>query len=224
MVSPEEVRRRIEAGIDGARAQVVDTTGAGDHFDVRVTAAAFCAVERRCQAALNLDGIPQYGALIDTPMNRPFTMVYSARTGRLGANDVIYRRAARPYQRVDVADTLHLDFSDMILWGGPLASRMFGKLPPERAVAVTRQIVREYFEPAQASTRVAMVLTATLFGMALGGWMSGVIFDLTGSYRAAFVNGIAWNVLNVSIALFLLRRAGWTGGLPWLARRGATGA
>jgi cyanate permease len=34
--------------------------------------------------------------------------------------------------------------------------------------------------------------------MALGGWMSGAIFDLTGSYRAAFANGIAWNLLNVT--------------------------
>ena len=80
------------------------------------------------------------------PMNRPFAMVYSGRAGRLGASDVIYRRAARPYLRIDVADTLHLDFSDMILWGGPLAARMFGKVPGERAVAVTRQIVREYFD------------------------------------------------------------------------------
>ncbi len=43
--------------------------------------------------------------------------------------------------------------------------------------------------------------------MALGGWMSGAIFDLTGSYRAAFVNGIVWNLVNVSIATWLLRRS-----------------
>jgi len=47
----------------------------------------------------------------------------------------------------------------------------------------------------------------TLFGMALGGWMSGKVFDLTGSYHAAFINGIACNLLNLSIALFLLRGA-----------------
>ncbi len=52
-----------------------------------------------------------------------------------------------------------------------------------------------------------MVITATLFGMALGGWMSGVIFDLSGGYRAAFVNGIGWNLVNVSIALWLLQRS-----------------
>ena len=52
-------------------------------------------------------------------------------------------------------------------------------------------IVREYFPPREAGARVGTVLMATLFGMALGGWMSGAIFDLTGSYKAAFVNGIA---------------------------------
>ena len=68
-------------------------------------------------------------------------------------------------------------------------------------------IVREFFSPSEAGTRVGIVITATLFGMALGGWMSGVIYDLTGSYRAAFLNGIGWNLLNLSIALFLLRRS-----------------
>jgi cyanate permease len=47
---------------------------------------------------------------------------------------------------------------------------------------------------------------ATLFGMALGGWMSGVVFDMTGSYQAAFVNGVAWNLINLSVVLFLLYR------------------
>ena len=67
-------------------------------------------------------------------------------------------------------------------------------------------IVRELFTPREAGARVGTVLMATLFGMALGGWMSGAIFDLTGSYRAAFINGIAWNLLNVSIVLSLLWR------------------
>jgi MFS family permease len=67
-------------------------------------------------------------------------------------------------------------------------------------------IVREYFPAREAGARIGAVVTATLFGMALGGWMSGVIFDLTGSYRAAFVNGIVFNLVNVSIAWWLLRR------------------
>ena len=67
-------------------------------------------------------------------------------------------------------------------------------------------IVREYFTPQEAGARVGTVLMATLFGMALGGWMSGKIFDLTGSYQAAFFNGIAFNLLNISIVLFLLYR------------------
>jgi MFS family permease len=67
-------------------------------------------------------------------------------------------------------------------------------------------IVREHFSPKEAGARVGTVLMATLFGMALGGWMSGAVFDLTGSYRAAFLNGIGWNLLNVGIVLFLLYR------------------
>ncbi len=68
-------------------------------------------------------------------------------------------------------------------------------------------IVREYFPANQAGARVSAIITATLFGMALGGWMSGVIFDWLGSYRAAFMNGVAWNVLNIAIAFWLLQRA-----------------
>ncbi len=68
-------------------------------------------------------------------------------------------------------------------------------------------IIREHFSPTQVGARVGTVLMCTLLGMALGGWMCGAIFDLTGSYRAAFLNGTGWNMLNVAIVLFLLWRA-----------------
>lgn len=68
-------------------------------------------------------------------------------------------------------------------------------------------IVREYYAPTEAGARVGVVLMATLFGMALGGWISGAIFDATGSYYVAFLNGVAWNLLNVTIVGFLLFRA-----------------
>ena len=67
-------------------------------------------------------------------------------------------------------------------------------------------VVREYFPPRQAGTLVGLVITMSILGMALGGWMSGAIFDLTGSYWQAFVNGFLWNLLNIAIALFLLLR------------------
>jgi len=67
-------------------------------------------------------------------------------------------------------------------------------------------IVREYFSPREAGTRLGLVLMATLLGMALGGWMSGLVFDLTGSYRAAFLNGLGWNLVNVAIMVWLLQR------------------
>ena len=67
-------------------------------------------------------------------------------------------------------------------------------------------IVREYFSPKEVGIRIGIVLMATLFGMALGGWMSGIIFDYTGSYRAAFLNGLIWNVVNAVIVVWLLLR------------------
>ncbi len=73
-------------------------------------------------------------------------------------------------------------------------------------------IVREYFPPGEAGMRVGVVLTATMVGMALGGWLSGVIFDWTGSYRAAFINGLLWNLVNVTITLGLIWRARRTRG------------
>jgi MFS family permease len=67
-------------------------------------------------------------------------------------------------------------------------------------------IVREYFPPREAASRVGLAVSTTVLGMALGGWMGGVLFDMTGSYRAAFINGIAWNVINAAIAWWLLSR------------------
>ncbi len=78
-----------------------------------------------------------------------------------------------------------------------------GSIVPMYAV-----LVRQYFAPREAGIRVGIILMATLGGMALGGWMSGAIFDLTGSYRAAFINGIGWNLLNVTVATWLLLRPG----------------
>ncbi|MDB5589541.1 MFS transporter [Enterovirga sp.] len=67
-------------------------------------------------------------------------------------------------------------------------------------------IVREVFPPAEAGQRVGICIAATLVGMALGGWLSGWIFDQTGSYQAAFANGIGWNILNQAIVIFLILR------------------
>jgi MFS family permease len=65
-------------------------------------------------------------------------------------------------------------------------------------------IIRDYFPAKEAGFRISLVITATVLGMALGGWMSGEIFDLTGSYQAAFLNGILWNLLNLAIAFWLI--------------------
>ncbi|HET6195169.1 MAG TPA: MFS transporter, partial [Acetobacteraceae bacterium] len=69
-------------------------------------------------------------------------------------------------------------------------------------------VIREYLPAREAGMRFGLVVMATLLGMAFGGWISGAIFDLTGSYAAAFANGVVWNLLNAGIAVaLLLRRA-----------------
>jgi MFS family permease len=65
-------------------------------------------------------------------------------------------------------------------------------------------IVREYLPAREAGERVGLVIMLTVVGMALGGWVSGYIYDLTGSYQAAFINGIAWNMVNMVIMAMLL--------------------
>jgi len=87
-----------------------------------------------------------------------------------------------------------------------LISGMFGLfqggIVPSYAI-----IVREAMPAREAATRVGIVIFASVFGMSFGGWVSGVIFDATGSYAAAFANGLAWNVVNMVIVLGLLLRA-----------------
>ena len=76
-----------------------------------------------------------------------------------------------------------------------------GGLVPMYAV-----VVREYFPAAKSGGTTGIVIMATLSGMAFGGWVSGWIFDLTGGYRAAFVNGLAWNLLNLAVVSLLLMK------------------
>jgi len=67
-------------------------------------------------------------------------------------------------------------------------------------------IVREYMPAKIAAERVGFLIMMTIVGMAFGGWSSGWIYDMTGSYQAAFIHGIAWNVLNVAIMTMILFR------------------
>jgi MFS family permease len=89
-----------------------------------------------------------------------------------------------------------------------LISALFG-LFQGGIVPMYALIVRDYSPSREVGTRVGLVLLTSVFGMALGGWMSGVIFDWSGSYRIAFANGLVWNLLNVSIAAALILRSRW---------------
>ncbi len=87
-----------------------------------------------------------------------------------------------------------------------LVSLIFG-LSQGGIVPAYAIIVREYLPAREAGARVGLVMMATIVGMALGGWMSGLIYDLTGSYQAAFLNGIGWNLLNMGIIAGILLRS-----------------
>jgi MFS family permease len=86
-----------------------------------------------------------------------------------------------------------------------IISAMFG-LFQGGIVPMYAIIVRQYFPAKEVGIRIGIVLMATLFGMALGGWMSGAIFDHTGSYRLAFLNGLIWNMINAVIVVWLMLR------------------
>ncbi|WP_322988488.1 MULTISPECIES: MFS transporter [unclassified Hoeflea] len=103
-----------------------------------------------------------------------------------------------------IALFLYLPFDAMV----PLyvVSLIFG-LSQGGIVPSYALIVREYLPAKEAGQRVGFVIMATIIGMALGGWMSGWIYDLTGSYQAAFLNGIAWNFLNIAIMVLLLAKS-----------------
>jgi MFS family permease len=87
-----------------------------------------------------------------------------------------------------------------------LVSMIFG-LSQGGIVPSYALIVREYMPAKEAGARVGFVMMATIMGMALGGWLSGVIYDVSGSYTLAFVNGIIWNGLNIGIILWLISRS-----------------
>jgi pimeloyl-ACP methyl ester carboxylesterase len=139
-LSPNTAAGRVAARIDASRIGVLGHSMGG------VVAAQFCLEDRQCRAGLNLDGSPQYGSVVDGELRRPFMMVYSSRLERAGANDIIYRRAASPYYRVQVNGTLHLDFTDMVFWPPLRDRKVFGAIAPVRATEITRAIVREYFD------------------------------------------------------------------------------
>ena len=77
-------------------------------------------------------------------------------------------------------------------------------------------IIRQFLPPREAGARIGLVLMATVLGMAAGGLASGFIYDATGSYRAAFLQGFLWNLVNLAIVCWLLLR-------PHAGVRAATG-
>jgi pimeloyl-ACP methyl ester carboxylesterase len=120
--------------------------GAFGHSMGGVTSAAYCARDPRCRAAINLDGSPQYGDLIDRPGQSPVLMVYATRPGRVGVSDLIYGRSDAAWRAV-IDGTLHLNFGDwQYRQGTQRLNGSLGPIPADRATAIVHQLVREWFD------------------------------------------------------------------------------
>ena len=68
-------------------------------------------------------------------------------------------------------------------------------------------ILRAFFPPKQAGWRISTSFLFTVAGMAFGGWIAGILYDLTGSYTVSFLNAIGFNILNLWIAASLLKKS-----------------
>lgn len=143
----DEVVRLAAPGSGSRFAGRLDTTGVGafGHSMGGIVSAAFCARDARCRAAINLDGSPQYGDLIDRPSPRPMLMVYAGRHGRVGVSDLVYRRGAE-YWRAVMPEALHLNYGDWQYWEPPeRLDQGLGDIDPAEATVMVHRLVREFF-------------------------------------------------------------------------------
>lgn len=145
LVVDEVARLNRQTGSRFAGRLDLTRLGAFGHSMGGVASAAFCTRDRRCRAAINLDGSPQYGDLIDRPSRRPFLMVYSSRVGRIGVSDPIYKKG-RSYWRAVLDKSLHLNFGDWQYWEPPARmSGALGAIDGVRSGVIVNQLVREFF-------------------------------------------------------------------------------
>ena len=120
--------------------------GAFGHSMGGITSAAYCARDSRCRAAINLDGSPQYGDLIDRPGKSPFLMVYATRPGRVGVSDLIYGRSDSAWRAV-IEGTLHVNFGDFqYRQGAQRFNGSLGAISAERSTTIVHRLVREWFD------------------------------------------------------------------------------
>ena len=68
-------------------------------------------------------------------------------------------------------------------------------------------LVRRYLPATQSGRRLGVVLLFGAVGMAIGGWVAGYIFDVTGTYTPAFMIGFGFNAMNLILVLILINRS-----------------
>ncbi|WP_158920835.1 MFS transporter [Acidisphaera sp. S103] len=77
----------------------------------------------------------------------------------------------------------------------------FSGIIPSYSVAI-----RDLYPSKEASWRIPTVLMTAMSGMAFGSWFAGKQVDMFLSYRPAFGSGVAFNLLNLAVILFLVSR------------------
>ena len=77
----------------------------------------------------------------------------------------------------------------------------FSGIIPSYSVAI-----RVLYPSKEASWRIPTVLMTAMSGMAFGSWFAGKQVDMFLSYRPAFGSGVAFNLINLAVILFLVSR------------------
>jgi MFS family permease len=91
------------------------------------------------------------------------------------------------------------------VWAFYLFTLLFS-IPYGGEVTQIPLVIVRYFGTRSMSTLVGMTVFATGVGGALGPWLAGKIFDLTGSYNAAFITGAVIAVVSMGVVFLLKRR------------------
>jgi MFS family permease len=208
------MRRRPSARMFAEAEAATRTAGAGSGISPRLLMALLIVAGFSCCAAMSMPqvhivaycGDLGYGATRGAQMLS--LMLFLGIVSRIGSGVVADAIGGAPtlligsmMQGVALLLYLHFDGLTSLFVVSGIFGLFQGGIVPMYAV-----ICRELMPPREAGVRIGIVVSATIFGMAFGGYFSGVIYDLTHSYRMAFLNGVGWNALNLLVVSWLLWR------------------
>jgi predicted dienelactone hydrolase len=132
----------------------LDETGAFGHSFGGATAAQFCHDDRRCKAAIDIDGQP-FGDVVQTGVGKPFLLLEADHTGEPGFDEISARinsmmsSVGNWPNQIRIHGARHFNFSDTALLKERHISKWIGFLGPideRRALAITSDYIRAFFD------------------------------------------------------------------------------